>query len=489
MTGDHRPAIGAAGGEPSLDPRTWLRSPPERASSTEGAPAPDASGAAHSFDPRTWLHRSATRPDGAANPPGPDRRKLVFGVIGAGVAISAGLGLWIRGRGDDAALTRDDAPASAPGLSADGASYTAPDVDGYAGLRQRLGNYQVPATQIAAAIAALRPAAGADPGLMHLIIQLRDAAGARPSLVGAELRRASDGVGFLLSAKGEGFAVAILPAELVTRLTPHPRGQVNRDGLYASAVGDLSADLMTQFAEALAFDFDIAEEVREGDQFEVVHREQRDAGGYLVGSPRLVFAFLGAGGKDRYLYRFQPPGEEEGWYDDRGRSTKKAFMRTPLDGARITSLFGERVHPVFHDRRMHKGVDFGCGIGTHIFAAADGVVDYAGPATGFGVLLKVRHEGGLETWYGHLSGFPDGVAVGAPVKQGQFVALSGNVGFSTGPHLHYEVHKDGVAVDPKDYLDVQGAMSAGAGKALEGRVLAAFMTFKDEIDVVRRSQA
>jgi murein DD-endopeptidase MepM/ murein hydrolase activator NlpD len=263
---------------------------------------------------------------------------------------------------------------------------------------------------------------------------------------------------------------------------------VNRDGLYASAVDSLSADLMTQFAEALAFDFDIAQEVREGDQFEVVHQEQHDARGNVVGSPRLLFAFMSAGGKDRYLYRFTPPGADEGWFDDRGRNTKRAFMRTPLDGARITSLFGERKHPVFHDIRMHKGVDFGCGIGTHIFAAADGVVDYAGAARGFGVLLKLKHEGGLETWYGHLSGFPAGIEPGIPVKQGQLVALSGNIGVSSGPHLHYEVHKDGVAVDPKDYLDVQGAM-AGAAAMLEGAVLDAFMALKDEIDLARRSQA
>lgn len=434
------------------------------------------------------MHRTAVPKDGATAAPAPNRRALLIGGLGALTAIAVSVGVWRRARGDGAGQARDEALMVSTPLTAEETSNTAPDVDGYAGLRQRLVNYQIPEARAAAAVSALRAVAGPDPGRMHLIIRLKGADSARPELIGAELRRAADGAGYLLSAKADGFAVTVLPAALVARLVPHPRGQVNRDGLYASAVGDLSADLMTQFAEALAFDFDIAAEVREGDQFEVVHQEQRDGRGNLVGNPKLMFAFLSAGGKDRYLYRFQAPGGEEGWYDDRGRSTRKAFMRTPLDGARITSLFGERVHPVFHDVRLHKGVDFGCGIGTHIFAAADGVVDYAGPATGFGVLLKLKHDGGLETWYGHLSGFPDGVGPGANVKQGQFVALSGNVGFSTGPHLHYEVHKDGVAVDPKDYLDVQGAM-AGAGQALEGRVLASFMTFKDQIDLARSAQA
>lgn len=487
MTGDRRRTHDAAGEEPSLDPRTWSRSSAKPGPATDGEPAASPAAAPHSFDPRTWLHRPASSGPSPSGGAGPNRRLLVFGGAGALAAVGGGTALWRLAHRDSVDPIRADGAADAA-IAADGTSYTAPDVEGYAGLRERLANYQIPGDQIAAAVAALQTAAGADPGRMHLIIRIAGADGAKPKLVAAELRRTADGVGYLLSASGDGFAVTALPAALITRLVPHARAQVNRDGLYASAVGDLSADMMTQFAEALAFDFDIAEEVREGDQFEVVHQEQRDGRGNPVGDSRLMFAFLSAGGKDRYLYRFQPPGGEEGWYDDRGRSTKKAFMRTPLDGARITSLFGERVHPVFHDVRLHKGVDFGCGIGTHIFAAADGVVDYAGPASGFGVLLKLRHEGGLETWYGHLSGFPEGVGVGAAVKQGQLVALSGNVGFSTGPHLHYEVHKDGVAVDPKDYLDVQGAMS-GAGQVLEGRVLASFMTFKDEIDVARRAQA
>jgi hypothetical protein len=485
MKGDREPGGQPPVDAPSLDPRTWARAPSAGAGETPG-PAGDTP---NSFDPRSWGRSAPSTTDkaDASAPAGIDRRWLL---LGGGVATLAagGLGVTMFLARDKAALTSDTAP-TAPALRTDDEnSYTAPAVDGYRGLEERLANYRVPPEEIRAAVDALRPVAGADPGRMHLILRLRNAASDRPGLMAAELRRAADGAGFQLTRQGDGFSVSVLAAELMRRLIAHPRGQVNRDGLYASAVDSLSADLMTQFGEALAFDFDIAQEVREGDQFEVVHQEQHDARGNVVGSPRLLFAFMSAGGKDRYLYRFTPPGADEGWFDDRGRNTKRAFMRTPLDGARITSLFGERKHPVFHDIRMHKGVDFGCGIGTHIFAAADGVVDYAGAARGFGVLLKLKHEGGLETWYGHLSGFPAGIEPGIPVKQGQLVALSGNIGVSSGPHLHYEVHKDGVAVDPKDYLDVQGAM-AGAAAMLEGAVLDAFMALKDEIDLARRSQA
>lgn len=484
MKGDREPAGPPPVDVPSLDPRTWVKAPP---AGTAARPAPDAPDSG-SFDPRSW---GRSTPAGSSEPPvraGLDRRLLLLGGGGVLTLAAGGLGVAaLRGR-QTAGLTSSTSPP-APALRADDEnSYTAPAVDGYRGLEERLANYRVPPEEISAAVEALRGVAGANPGRMHLILRLRNAAGDRPGLMAAELRRAIDGTGYQLTRQGDGFTAQVLAAELMRRLVAHPRGQVNRDGLYASAVDSLSSDLMTQFAEALAFDFDIAQEVREGDQFEVVHQEQHDARGNVVGTPRLLFAFMSADGKDRYLYRFRPPGADEGWFDDRGRNTKRAFMRTPLDGARITSLFGERKHPVFHDIRMHKGVDFGCGIGTHIFAAADGVVDYAGAARGFGVLLKLRHEGGLETWYGHLSGFPPGIEPGVRVAQGQLVALSGNIGVSSGPHLHYEVHKDGVAVDPKDYLDVQGAMAAAAS-LLQGAALSAFMALKDEIDLARRSQA
>lgn len=479
MTGRRTPNGETPSGEPSLDPRTWLES---AARAPEEAPAGESP--SESFDPRSW---TAPKPAASASKPAtladPSRRRLVLGGAAAGVTALGGL-VWLATR-DSEADTTSGLPDSGI-IPSSTSTYTASAVDGYPGLAQKLENYGVAPPEAARAVGALRSVAGGDPGRMRLVIQLRSEAGGRVVLAGAELRRTSDGVGYQIQRQGDAFVATRLAAGLVRRLVAHPRGQVNRDGLYASAVDTVSPDLMTQFGEALAFDFDIAQEVREGDQFEIVHEEQVDAAGDAVGAPKLLFAFLSAGGKDRYLYRFKPGGEDEAWFDDRGRNTRRAFMRTPLDGARITSLFGERTHPVFHDKRMHKGVDFGCGIGTQIFAAADGVVGYAGPATGFGVLLKLTHADGLETWYGHLSGFPDGIAPGAPVRQGQFVALSGNVGFSTGPHLHYEVHKDGVAVDPKDYLDVQGA--GAATPALTGPALDTFLQFKTEIDVARRSQ-
>jgi murein DD-endopeptidase MepM/ murein hydrolase activator NlpD len=415
----------------------------------------------------------------------PSRRGLILGGAGAGALAAVGLG-W--------SLTRPIKRPAPPGAEAapvqDPAvrTYEAQDIEGPASLEARLSAYGIRPDQARSATAALARALGGRSGRMRLTLGIAAAEAGRPRLDWLEVRRVADGLGWRLDRRAGDYAATALAAALAPRLVAHSRLQINRDGLYASAVGDLDPTLLTAFAEAMAFDFDFAEEVREGDQFEVVHEEMRDAEGGVVGRPRLLFAFMSAGGKDRYLYRFKPTGGEEGWYDDRGRSTKRAFMRTPLDGARITSLFGPRVHPVFHSVRLHKGLDFGCKIGTHVFAAADGEVTYAGPASGFGVLLKISHAGGLETWYGHLSGFPDDVRPGVQVAQGRLVAYSGNVGVSSGPHLHYETHKDGVAVDPKIFLDAQEALG-GAPTTLQGDVLARFLTFKDEIDEVRRAQA
>ena len=194
------------------------------------------------------MHRTAAPKDGATDAAAPNRRALLIGGLGALTAIAVSVGVWRRARGDGDGQARDEALLASAPLAAEETSNTAPDVDGYAGLRQRLVNYQIPEARAAAAVAALQAVAGPDPGRMHLIIRLKGADSARPELIGAELRRAADGAGYLLSAKGDGFAVTVLPAALIARLVPHSRGQVNRDGLYASAVGDLSADLMTQFA-------------------------------------------------------------------------------------------------------------------------------------------------------------------------------------------------------------------------------------------------
>jgi murein DD-endopeptidase MepM/ murein hydrolase activator NlpD len=156
-------------------------------------------------------------------------------------------------------------------------------------------------------------------------------------------------------------------------------------------------------------------------------------------------------------------------------------MRTPVEGARISSSFGPRMHPVLGYTRVHKGTDFATPVGTKVYASGDGVVDFVGLHGGHGNYISVRHTKSLETAYAHLSVYGSGIAVGTAVRQGQEIALSGNSGLSSGPHLHYEVIVDGEQVDPMSY-------ETESGRRLADAALAAFQKERDRIDTLRAAQ-
>jgi murein DD-endopeptidase MepM/ murein hydrolase activator NlpD len=240
--------------------------------------------------------------------------------------------------------------------------------------------------------------------------------------------------------------------------------------------------LIPDFAAAFAFDFDFQREIRPGDIFEAAIEEHTDGSGQTVGPARLVYASLQTAQKSRALYRFRPPGEAQlAWFDGDGKSIVRSLMRTPVEGARISSSFGARKHPVLGYTRMHKGTDFATPIGTPVYASGDGVVDFMGVHGGHGNYIRVRHTKTLETAYAHLSAYGAGLQVGSPVVQGQIVARSGNTGLSSGPHLHYEVIIDGEQVDPMTYQTTSGRNLAGAA-------LQAFLKERDRIDVLRAEQ-
>jgi len=178
------------------------------------------------------------------------------------------------------------------------------------------------------------------------------------------------------------------------------------------------------------------------------------------------------------LYRFQSdPNSPADYFDAKGQSAKGMLMKTPVDGARITSGFGMRFHPVLGYTRMHKGVDFGVPIGTPVMAAGAGTVSFAGRQNGYGNFVLVNHGNGFSTGYGHLSRFAVGLHVGSHVRQAQLIAYSGMTGIATGPHLHYEIRKNNVQVNP---LKVKMA----DGRKLAGRDLRKFVDTRSHIDAV-----
>lgn len=206
-----------------------------------------------------------------------------------------------------------------------------------------------------------------------------------------------------------------------------------------------------------------------------------DDTGSVVGGQKLVFALLETAARSRALYRFRPAGQTEGWFDANGASIVRSLMRTPVEGARISSTFGMREHPVLGFMKLHKGIDFASPVGTPIYAAGDGVVEFAGPKGPNGNFVQIRHTNGWETLYLHMSAFGPGITAGAHVRQGQQVGAVGTTGRSTGPHLHYEVHIAGEAVDP-------ASIKTDAGRTLSGTDLAAFRKERDRIDALRAQQ-
>jgi murein DD-endopeptidase MepM/ murein hydrolase activator NlpD len=320
----------------------------------------------------------------------------------------------------------------------------------------------------------------AAPGELRVSLRFRSG---QPGLIDSvELRRA-DGSGLMLRGDGSRAVDAEPLSSNRSVEIKVVRGEMDANSFYSSAVAAGVRDsLIDDFAAAFAFDFDFQREIKPGDIFEAAFERQVDGDGAVVGSERLVYVSLQTGAKSRALYAFQPPGDARpSWFDGNGVSVVRGLMRTPVEGARITSSFGPRVHPVLGYTRLHKGTDFAVPVGTAVYASGDGVVDFVGPHGGHGNFVRIRHKANLETAYAHLSRFAPGVAVGSAVRQGQAIAFSGNTGLSSGPHLHYEVIVQGVQVDPMSFQTSQG-------RTLNGQALVAFRRERDRIDALRAAQ-
>lgn len=247
-------------------------------------------------------------------------------------------------------------------------------------------------------------------------------------------------------------------------------GSLYESATAAGATPQLTAQVVKLFSHKLDFSRDI----HSGDQFKMVFDRKVTDSGRTIETGELLYAEIGAKGQTTRFYRFKPSDQGEAQYfDETGKNIRGFLLRTPVDSARITSGFGMRFHPILGYNRMHKGIDFGVPTGTPVFAAGDGVVEQAQWSNGYGRWVKIKHNAGFETGYGHLSAWA--VKPGQRVRQGQVIAYSGSTGQSTGPHLHYEVMIKGDKVDPKSAKVPQGTV-------LAGRDLNAFKAEKSRID-------
>ncbi|MCB9798180.1 peptidoglycan DD-metalloendopeptidase family protein [Candidatus Nomurabacteria bacterium] len=209
----------------------------------------------------------------------------------------------------------------------------------------------------------------------------------------------------------------------------------------------LTDETILEMAEVLAWNIDFATQVQEGDSFAVVY-EDRLRGGQQARPGRILAASFTNMGNKHMVFYFDD-GENAGYYDEDGNSTIRQFLRAPLKYSRITSGFTyARFHPVTKQTTPHRAIDYAAPIGTPVMATADGTVVYAGYNGGYGNFVKVRHNGIYQTHYAHLSRYGTGIKYGVHVKQGQIIGYVGSTGFSTGPHLHYEIQKNGTLVNP-----------------------------------------
>jgi murein DD-endopeptidase MepM/ murein hydrolase activator NlpD len=253
--------------------------------------------------------------------------------------------------------------------------------------------------------------------------------------------------------------------------------------LYATAL-DLGATdrEVAALADAFAYDVDFQRDVRPGDDFELVFERYYDDEGNTVRTGNLLFVSLDSSRGPRAFYSFLAPGDTQpDWYDTDGRSARRFLMKTPINGARLSSGFGMRRHPIMGYSRMHRGTDFAAAIGTPILAAGDGTVVRAGPFSTYGNYVRIRHANGYETAYAHMSRFARGMRAGVRVRQGQVIGYVGNTGRSTGPHLHYEVLLRGRQLNPM-------TLRVANGRNLSGRALELFMIEKDRIDTLRQAR-
>ena len=248
--------------------------------------------------------------------------------------------------------------------------------------------------------------------------------------------------------------------------------------LYRSAVEErIPANIIIEFARVYGFQVDFQRDIKKKDSFQIMYEIFVDDTGKTIETGNILFANLKLNRKNNPLYYFDKKGSE-GHYDINGKSVKKALMKTPINGARLSSPFGMRKHPIDGFTKMHRGTDFAAPMGTPIMASGDGVVKKSGWCGGGGNCVVIRHNSTYQTVYAHMSKFAKGIRSGVRVKQGQTIGYVGSTGKSTGPHLHYEVIFNGKKINSQK-------LKLPSGKALKGKDRELFETKKIKLDVLK----
>jgi murein DD-endopeptidase MepM/ murein hydrolase activator NlpD len=248
--------------------------------------------------------------------------------------------------------------------------------------------------------------------------------------------------------------------------------------LYKTAVDlNIQPNIIIEFAKIYGFQVDFQRDIRKNDNFQIMYEVFEDDNKKIFETGNIIFADLKLSGANNPLYYFDKK-KNEGHYDENGKSVEKALMKTPINGARLSSAFGMRKHPIDGYNKMHKGTDFAAPMGTPIMASGSGVITRARWCGGGGNCIKIKHNSTYETIYAHMKNFARGINEGVRVKQGQIIGYVGSTGKSTGPHLHYEVVKNGKKINSQK-------LRLPSGKILKGKERKLFEVKKIKLDVLK----
>ena len=234
-----------------------------------------------------------------------------------------------------------------------------------------------------------------------------------------------------------------------------------KNNLYKAALEvKINPNAIIEFARIFGFEIDFQRDLRKNDYFKILYEKYYDEDGEFIKSGSILYAHMNVNNREITLYKFGSD-ENYGYFDLNGKSVEKALMKTPINGARLSSSFGMRKHPILGYNKMHKGTDFAAPMGTPVMASGSGTVSLAKWCGGGGNCIKIKHNSTYETVYAHLKSFAKGIRKGKKVRQGQIIGFVGSTGMSTGPHLHYEVIVNGEKVNSQK-------LKLPSGKVLKG---------------------
>ena len=261
------------------------------------------------------------------------------------------------------------------------------------------------------------------------------------------------------------------------RILQRTAGTIDSNLYDTALAAGMPNQVLMEMVHIFSFDVDFQREIQPGDRFEVLYEAVFNTAREFVENGPILYALLEVGEREVELFRYEPDEGPADYLDAQGASVRKALMRTPINGARLSSGYGVRKHPILGYNKKHLGVDFAARVGTLVYAGGDGTISMIGRHGNYGKYIRIRHNGTYSTGYAHLNGYANGMKKGKRVRQGQVIAYVGSTGMSTGPHLHYEVMLGNKRINPM-------TLKLPSGRKLEGHELAAFRQQVQKITVL-----